>query len=313
MSKKLAILAMIFVFIFGLSSVASEAFPTKEIEIIVPFAAGGGVDIMSRVLAPKLSEILGKPVLVVNKPGAGGTVGTSLATKRKPDGYTLVTISPSSIIFAPYFQETPYHPLRDISYIAGWVNQPLGIQVRADAPWKTFEDILDYAKKNPGKIQYGANFNGYGHIYMEAIAKERGITWTLIPLDGDGEILPSLLGGHTNVATMAVAWVPQARAGKVRPIAFFSEKRLADFPDIPVLNELGFNYPMPAASFILKILESAFKTALNSTEFREAAQRLSLDVWFRNSEEFKETAEKGFKGIGDMIEKLGLKKQGPQK
>ena len=175
MSKKNMLLAIFLIVLFSSTySFASEPYPSKDIEIIVPFAAGGGLDLMSRTLAVQLSDILGTQVIVVNKPGAGGSVGTTLALKSKPDGYTLVTVSPSSILFSPNFKKVEYDPLKDISYIAGWVNQPLGIQVLAESQFKNLNDLLTFAKNNPGKIKYGASFNGYGHIYMEAIAKERG-------------------------------------------------------------------------------------------------------------------------------------------
>jgi tripartite-type tricarboxylate transporter receptor subunit TctC len=324
MSKKIELLAMSFIFIFIFSSFAfaAEPYPIKEIELIVPFGTGGGLDLMSRTLAPKLSEILGKPVIVINKPGASGTVGTALGVKSKPDGYTLITISPSCILFAPLFQKVPYDPVKDITYIAGWVDQPYGIQVRADAPWKTLPEVINYAKKNPGKIRYGSTgVNGIGHIYMESIAKDKGVNWINIPMEGDGKMIPALLGGHIEVATMAVAWAPHAKAGKMRPLALFGTKRFADFPNTPTLNELGFNYYAGAAGFlgvgapaglpedIRKKLEDAFQTAVSSPEFKKTAEKLSLESWFRPGVELAKSAEEGLKSIDDMAKRLGLKKK----
>lgn len=323
MPKKIVALTMAFLFIasFSLFASASEPFPSKEIELIVPFGTGGGLDLMSRTLAPVLSDLLGKPVLVVNKPGASGTVGTSLAAKSKPDGHTLVTVSPSCLLFAPHFKKLPYDTLRDLTYIAGWVNQPYGIQVRADAPWKTFPELLEYAKENPGKIRYGSTgVHGIGHIYMECVGKDRGISWINVPMAGDGKMIPALLGGHVEVGTMAVAWVPHAKAGKMRPLALFGTKRFAAFPDTPTLNELGFDYYAGAAGFlgvgapaglpepIRKKLEDAFRTAINTPQFKETAERLSLDPWFRPGAELAKSAEEGLKAIGEMVERLGLKK-----
>jgi len=323
MSKKIEfwVISLVFVFVFCSGAFAAEPYPSKEIELIVPFNTGGGIDLMSRALAPKLSEILGKPVLVVNKPGAAGTVGTALSVKSKPDGYTLVSLSPSCILFAPNFQKVPYDPLKDITYIAGWVDQPFGIQVRADAPWKTLQDLIDYAKKNPDKIRHGhLGTNSLGHIYMEAIAKDRGVSWRHVPFMGDGTTIPALLGGHVEVATIAVAWVPYARAGQIRPLALFGTKRFPGFPDTPTLNELGFNYYAGAAGFlgvgappglpeeIRKKLEDAFRMAINSPEFKKTTESLSLEVWFRPGAELKKSAEEGLKNIGEMAERLGLKK-----
>lgn len=321
MYKKVLFLMISFVFVLNFSSFGSEPFPSKEIELIVPFGTGGGLDLMSRSLAPKLSEILGKPVIVVNKPGASGTVGTALTVQRKPDGHTLMTISPSCLLFAPHFQQLPFHPLKDVTYVAGWVNQPYGIQVKADAPWKNLQDLMEYAKKNPGKIRFGSTgVNGIGDIYMKAIGKDRGIDWVNIPFAGDGTMIPALLGGHVEVTTMAVAWVPQAKGGTLRPLALFSEKRFSSFPDTPILNELGFNYYLGAAAFagvgapkglpenILKKLEDAFRRALDTPEFKKTAETLSVEPWFRTNIELTKSAEDGFKAIGEMADRLGLKK-----
>ncbi len=319
--KRMLVIGLVFI-VWAFSSFASaaEPYPTKEIEIIVPFATGGGIDLMSRSLAPKLSEILGKPVLVVNKPGAAGTVGTALAVQRKPDGHTLFSLSPSCILFAPNFQKVPFDPLKDITYIAGWVDQPFGIQVRADAPWKTLNDLIDYAKKNPGKIKHAhLGTNSLGHIYMEAIAKDRGVNWIHIPYTGDGTTVPALLGGHVDVATIAVAWVPHARSGQIHPLAMFGAKRFKSFPDTPTLNELGFNYYAGAAGFLgvgapaglpehlRKRLEDVFEKAVNTDEFKKTTENLSLEVWFRSGPELKRSAEEGLKAIDEMARKVGLK------
>ena len=323
MSKKISVIILSIPVMLLLSSFvwAAEPYPTREIELIVPFNTGGGIDLMSRALAPKLSEILGKPVLVVNKPGAAGTVGTALAVQRKPDGHTLVSLSPSCILFAPNFQKVPFDPIKDITYIAGWVDQPFGIQVRADSPWKTLDDLIDYAKKNPGKVKHGhLGTNSLGHIYMEAIAKDRGVDWIHVPYQGDGTTIPALLGGHVDVATIAVAWVPHARSGQIRPLALFGTKRFKSFPELPTLNELGFNYYAGGAGFlgvgapaglpeeIRKKLEDTFKTAVNTPEFVKTTENLSLEVWFRPGDELKTSAKEGLKAINDMAVRVGLKK-----
>jgi tripartite-type tricarboxylate transporter receptor subunit TctC len=320
MSDKISVVSIGLILCFGFSCFAAEPFPSKEIEITVPFDPGGGMDLLARVVASSMSETLGKPVVVVNKPGASGTIGTALLAKRKPDGYSLMTVSPSPILFAPHLQKVEYNPLKDLAYVAGVVAQPFGVQVRPDAPWKTFQDLLDDAKRNPGKIKYGTDgVNSWGSIYMACIAKDRGITWTNIPFKGDGTLLPAFLGGHVDVAVMSVVWVPQAKAGKLRPLVFVTEKRFADFPDCPILNEFGFNYFLGAGSVcgfgapkglpedILKKLEDAIQRATESPQFKDTAKRVSYEVDFRNSREFTQQVEKGFDSIGEMMKKAGIK------
>jgi tripartite-type tricarboxylate transporter receptor subunit TctC len=320
MSKKIVLWVMVFMFISVFSSFASEPFPSRPIEIIVPWEPGGGTDLWARSLAPKMSEILGQPVVVINKPGSAGTVGTALASKRKPDGYTLITIGPSSILISPHLQKLEYDPLKDFTHIAGLISQPYGIQTKADAPWKTFQDLLDDAKGNPGKIKYGAlGVNSFGHLYMESIAKDRGITWTHVPFKGDGALTPAILGGHVMVSVLAAAWVPHAKAGRLRPLALLTERRFSDFPDVPTLNEFGFDYYLGAASLngigapkglpddILKKLEDAMRQAADSPQFKAAAKIVSHDINFQNSKDFTRSVEKGFHSIGDMIKRVGIK------
>ncbi len=320
MTRRLLLCAAL-VFLSALSAFASETFPSRDIEIIVPFDPGGGMDLLARVVAPSMSETLGKPVVVVNKPGAAGTVGTALLASRKPDGHSLMTVSPSPILFAPHLQKVQYNPLTDITYVAGVVAQPFGIQVRPDAPWKTFQDLLDDAKKNPGKIKYGTDgVNSWGHIYMESIAKDRGINWTLVPFKGDGTLMPAFLGGHVDVAVMSVVWVPQAKAGKMRALALVTEKRFPDFADVPILNEFGFDYFLGAGSVcgfgapkglppdVLRTLENAIRRATESPQFKETVKKVSYEPDYRNSAEFTGQVTKGFNALGEMMKKVGIKK-----
>jgi tripartite-type tricarboxylate transporter receptor subunit TctC len=317
MSKRIVLLVIVFTFLLTFPSFAAEPFPSKPIEIIVPFDPGGGMDLMARTLAPKMSEILGQPVVVINKPGAAGTVGTAVACKRKPDGYTLVTISPSPMLFIPHIQKLEYHPLKDFTYIAGLMAQPYAIQVKTDAPWKNFQEFLDDAKKNPRKIKYSSSgVYGFGHVFMENIAKDRGITWTHVPFKGDASQIPAILGGHVMASTIAAAWVPHAKEARLRPLVFLTEKRFSEFSNFPILSELGFNYYMGGASLnglaapkdlpdeILKKLEDTIRVAAESSEFKEAAKTLSHDIYFQNSKEFTQSVEKGFSSIGDMIKRV---------
>jgi len=317
MLKKIAFWAMVFVLISGPSLFAAEPFPTREIEIIVPWEAGGGMDLMARTLAPGMSEILGKPVVAINKPGAAGTLGTTLTCKRKPDGYILMTISPSPILFSPHIQKLEYHPLKDITYIAGLLMQPYAIVVQADAPWKTFQELLDDAKKNPGKIKYGHHGpNSYDHVLMENVAKDRGVNWVGVPYKGDGALGPAILGGHVPVAGIAMAWVPHARAGRLRPLVLLTERRIKEFPELPILNEFGFNYYLGGASLngigapkgipeeVLQKIEDSIRRAADTPKFKEAAKTVSHELFYQNGKEFTKSVEDGFNSIGDMIKKI---------
>jgi len=317
MSRKIFVLTFFFLFLLVSSTFAAEPFPTREIDILCPWEAGGGMDLMARTLAPGMTEVLGKPVVVTNKPGAAGILGTALGCTRKPDGYTLFTISPSPILFSPHIEKLEYNPLKDIIYLAGLLMQPYAIVVQTDAPWKNFQELLDYAKKNPGKIKYGSHGpNSYDHVIMENVAKDRGINWVAIPYKGDGALTPAILGGHVPVAGIAMAWVPQAHAGKLRPLILLTERRVKEFPQLPTLNEVGFNYYLGGASLngigvpkgvpeeILQKLENAIRYAADTPKFKDAAKTVSHELFYQDRKQFTKSVEEGFNSIGDMIKKI---------
>ena len=314
-------LVLVIFYIFTtLATQAQSDYPTKPIQIIVAWSAGASEDLRNRALAVTMEKVLGQPVVVVNKPGAAGTLGLTLVAKAKPDGYTLGSASTSPILFAPHVQKVEYDSLKDFTYIAGTCIQPYGIVVRSDAPWRTFQEFINYVKENPGKIKYGSfGVGGLAHIYMEALAKEWNLHWVHVPFKGDAPNLTALLGGHVPISAASSAFVPHLRAGKLRLLALFTGTRMTEFPEVPTLKELGFKYdlrgnevlgilgPKGLSQDIVKKLEKAIEKAVESEEFKKAMETLVNEAKFRDSVTFTKLIQDLYPQIGEMVKISGVK------
>lgn len=319
-SKRLILLLAVgILFQFPASAQATSDYPNKPIQLIVVWSAGASEDMRARALAPKLQEVLGQPVLVVNKPGAAGTLGMTLVAKSKPDGYTIVSSSASPVIAAPHLQKVEYNPMTDFTYIAGTAIQPYGITVRSDAPWKTMGELIDYVKNNPGNIKFGSTgIGGINHIYMEMFGKARGLNWVHVPFKGDQPQIAALLGGHIPVASSSSAFVPHVRAGKMRLLAILGENRIAAFPQVPALKEFGLEYDLRGGEVlgfagpkglppeILRKLENAFKQAVESPENKQVMEQLANEAKYRDSQTFTKLIHELIPRTGEMIKQLGL-------
>lgn len=234
-------------FVFGLTVIASicnaQEYPNRAIDIVVPFAAGGGVDTFSRSIREPLSNELKVPVNIVNRPGGGGVVGSSFVANTQPDGYTLLMQDLASFVPPQVVTpKIPYHILKDFQPIAICADIPLVFAVREDSQFKTIEDLISYAKKNPGKILGATQGVGSaGNFELELLKSAAKIDITHLPLGGGGEIIPSLLGGHADLGcAMTIAILkPHIRAGKLRVLVTCSAEKIPDFPEIPTTREKG--------------------------------------------------------------------------
>ncbi|MCX5914866.1 MAG: tripartite tricarboxylate transporter substrate binding protein [Deltaproteobacteria bacterium] len=315
--KALAFMGLLSVCICG---VAGAEYPDRTIQLIIGFDAGGSEDLRARALVSKLGEVLGQPVVVMNKPGASGSVALSLLAKAKPDGYTLGSASASPVLFVPHVQKVEYNPLTDFTYICGSAVQPLGIVVKSDAPWNTFNELVEYVEKNPGKLKYGTfGIGGGAHVYMELVGKSRNLNWVHVPFKGDQPTVNALLGGHIPVAVSPSTFVPHVRGGKLKLLAMATESRSSAFPQVPTLKELGFNLDFRAFGDVLgylgpkglppgivKKLEDAFKKAVESPDFQQIMENLTNDKRYRDSREFTKMIHEVYPRTGQMIAQLGI-------
>jgi len=301
---------------------SAQSYPTKSINILVGFAPGGTMDVSTRVLASKAEKFLGQPFLISNNGGGGGSVALGIVAKERPDGYYLAGCTSTGLIRIPQFRPVPYK-LEDFVSIMHFGAPQTGVVVKADSPCKTFKDLVEYAKKNPGKVTYSSTGVGSPmHLAMEYVAKQEGIQWTHVPYPGSTPALTALMGGHVTAQSGSTEWIPQIRAGEVRLLATHGEKRMKIFPDVPTFRELGYDFinetvfmmaaPKGTPSPIVKKLEEAFHKAMDDPEFIQVMERMEIEITYRNSEDTKKYLEEAYARLGKMIIELKIPKE-PEK
>jgi tripartite-type tricarboxylate transporter receptor subunit TctC len=266
----------------------AQQFPAKEVQIIVPYAPGGATDLVFRALAASAQRSLGQAVVVVNRAGGGGAVGFTEAAQAKPDGYTLTTvITPVTIL--PHQVKTAF-TYQSFEPILNVVQDPAMFQVQAGAPWKTLKEFIDYARNNPGIITVGNSGAGGGvHLIAAAFERAAGVKFNHIPFAGGGPSVTALLGGHINAVSVSPPeGIAHVKAGKLRIIALFSEKRMADFPDVPTVREQGIEFtmgqwrglaaPKGTRPEVIKILHDAFRKGMEDPAFVTNAKGMSVEL-----------------------------------
>src|SRR5262245_1863436 len=221
------------------SSAQAQNFPSRPVTLIVPWPAGGTTDIGLRALATATEKHLGQSIVIENRPGGSGTLSPGqMAATAKPDGYTVAQI-PITVFRFPFMTKTTFDPAKDFTYIVGVSVYTFGVVVKADAPWKTFPELLADAKANPGKINYGSPGAGTSlHITMEQIAKQQGINWTHIPFKGSAETNNAILGGHVHAVADSSGWAPLVNAGQLRLLVTWGAARTKNWPAVPTLKEV---------------------------------------------------------------------------
>ena len=279
---------------------ARSEFPERQITLTMAGGVGGPVDLTIRVMAPTAAAVLGKPVVVDNKGGGGGTVALGIVATAKPDGYTLVASQNVAIIDAALMQEVTFKPLASFTPICAFgLGENTALLVKADAPWKTFTEFIDYAKKNPGKIKYSSFGAGSGmRVAMEVVAAQEGIKFVHVPFKGAPEARTALLGGHVDACSSTVDWPPFVKGGQLRVLVTHGRQRMAEFPDVPCLKELGYNFvgdaihsrvgPAGIPSNVVGRLEAAFKKSMETPEFKSVTEKVYIAPYFLSSKEYEQ-------------------------
>ncbi len=272
-------------------------YPTKPVEILIPLVPGTSMDIVARLIADRAPKYLGQPVVAVNRPGGGMSVAAAEIVSSKPDGYKIFYGTNIYFAITTKTQKIPFDP----SYITPVMNLTQlkdGMAVNSNAPWKTFPDLLDYAKKNPGKVRWAHSGRGMrDHIGWTFVFKKAGTETIDVPYGGSPEKLAALLGGHVDAACMAYAGVKDhIKAGKLRYLCVSSGQRYADLPDVPSITEVGFpemgKFAIYTGFYVHRDTPPAVKKTIS-----DAFGKLTEDP------EYKKTVE----GLGE-----GLKLGGPE-
>jgi len=225
-------------------AVLAQEFPNRAIKVLVGFPPGGSTDSAMRIMAERATKILGQPVIVENRPGAGGTISVLAAKTAPPDGYTLLLVTNAQFKNA-LVQKVEYDNFKDFSYIIGLSELVFGVVSRTDAPWKDWTGLIDYARRNPGKVSYGvpAGLLAAAHIVMAEVGAQAKLDWQPVPYKGSRDALQGLLAGDIAVmADASISFGPQVDAGKIKLYAMATEKRFALYPDTPTLRELGYDF-----------------------------------------------------------------------
>ena len=222
-------------------SSAQVLYPTRPIEFVIPFAPGGPTDTAIRIIQPQLSANLGVPLVLVNKAGGGGALGMDAVAKAKPDGYTLAATVRSTVTILPATQPDITYKISDFAVVGSYVMDSQVILVKAGAPWKTLEDLIDHAKKNPGKLSYGSAGLGTNSFFtMELLKLTYGLDMTHVPFGGSGPVKNALLGGHVQVGAAALSpTLSVIRSGDVVALVTGAAKRIATIPNVPTMTEKG--------------------------------------------------------------------------
>lgn len=300
------------------TAVHAQSFPTRPIKLVIAFPAGGPTDITMRQLADNASKILGQPIVVDNKPGAGGTLPAQAMQTAAPDGYTIAQI-PLGVFRLPYTTKINWDPVKDISYVINVTGYAFGIAVPADSPIKNWNEFVAYAKANPGKLTYGSTGTMTSpHLTTELIAQQLGIQLQHVPYKGSAELSQAVLGNHLMAIADSTGFAPLVESGKLRVLNTWGEKRLAKFPDAPTLKELGIDIvqnspfgigaPKGTPPEVVRKLHDAFKQAMEEPSYVAALGRYDMLPIYMSSSDYAKFAQTTFTREKALIEKLGLAK-----
>ncbi|MDM0021230.1 tripartite tricarboxylate transporter substrate binding protein [Variovorax saccharolyticus] len=293
-----------------------EAYPSRPIRVMIGFAPGGSTDAPMRVLAEKAGAILKQPVVIENKPGAGGVIPTQTLQAAVPDGYTLA-IAPAGVYRLPYTHAIKWDPSKDLTYVIGLTGYAFGIVVPADSEIKSLNDFVAYAKANPGKLTYSTpGIATTNHLTMEQVSRHYGIKLNHIPYKGSAESLQAIVAGQVDSAAETSAFVPYVDAGKLRLIAVWGSKRMSRYPNVPTLKESGLDIvqtspwglvgPRGMDPVIAARLHDAFKQAMGTKEFKDVLARFDMEADYKAPKDYQAFAVESMKREKEILEVLGL-------
>ena len=300
---------------------SADSFPAHAVRLIVPFAPGGPTDIAARVIGEKLAARWGQQVVVENRPGAGGNVGSDVAAKSAADGYTLLLgVTGSHAINISLMKQMPYHPLRDFEPVSQATIFPNAIAVHPSVPAKNLRELLDLAKRQPGKLSYGSDGNGTAsHLTMELIKAKSGADLVHVPYKGSGPLLNELVGGQVPVAITGLpAMQGHAANGRIRVLAVTTAARVASNPDIPTVAEegfpgfaaapwAGFFLPKGTARPIVQKTANDLVAVMKLPEVRERMASLAATVVASEPEEFRKFVEAEIQQWAEAVRISGAK------
>jgi tripartite-type tricarboxylate transporter receptor subunit TctC len=292
-------------------------YPERPLTFICPWPAGGTADRSMRIICQIAARELGQPIALENRAGASGMIGTKALASARPDGYTIGQI-PISVTRFSQIGTVQLDPLKDLTYLARTSGQTFGIAVPARSPFKSLRDAVAQAKAHPGTVTYAhAGIGGATHVGMEQFAQAAGVKFNAIAYKGGSAALQDVLGEQVDMLADSSSWAPHVESGKLRLLATWGEARTPRFKDTPTLKELGFDVVVEAPNGIgapkglppavEKRLRDAFRTAVNSEEFRKVAESIDAPVMYQDGPDYQKYVQTVYRQETDLIRKLNLK------
>lgn len=302
------------------TGVARAEYPEREITMLTMADPGVTMDILTRALIIGAGNYLKRPIIVEYKPGSAGMLAASVIATSKPDGYTLCTVQNAAIIDGPLMQKAPFKPLKSFTPITVFaMSEHTGTLVANDAPWKTFKELVDYAKKNPGKIKYGTSFGSGMHIAMEVVTKQEGISWVRVPFTTGGPARTAVMGHHIDAVASGADWPPFVESGQLRILVTHGRTRAPHSPNVPNLIELGYNFagdvlqsvvgPAGLPPHVVAKLETAFVKGMETPEFKAAVEKVYMSPFYLNSKDYDRNLKERWARNEKMFKEFGIIKE----
>jgi tripartite-type tricarboxylate transporter receptor subunit TctC len=299
-----------------------QSYPNRPIRIIIPFPPGNTVDIMARLIAPKMTERLRQNIIVDNRAGASGQLGLELGAHAPPDGYTLIGGQGGNLVVAPHtYKKLPYDPIKDFAPIALSTTNYLGLVINPSVPFKTVKDLVVYAKAHPGKVTFASNGEGgFPHMTIELLRTMAGFTYLHVPYKGSAEIATQLIGGHVDAAIDGITGMaPHIRSGKLRLLGITNPTRVPQFPDVPAIAEsvpgydsrgwFGFLAPAGTPREIVNLLNQEINRAIALPDVKDKLINAGLIIVTEPPEFFATTLKSDYDKYGKLIRDIGFQPQ----
>jgi tripartite-type tricarboxylate transporter receptor subunit TctC len=320
MQKSVWVLVLCFSLMLPALTGAAEKFPTKPIELVVPFAAGGSTDVLARLVAKYAPKYFEKPLVVVNKPGGGGVIGTEGVVRSKPDGYSLfVGYGSGHDLVMPHFQKLPYKTFEDLLPICRLSVHSVAMVNRADAPYKNLKEFIEWGKKKDQVTASVSTKAGSVDITFQALGKATGLKIVTVPFRGGADAVTAIVGGQTDTGgNHPSEIISHIKSKRLIPIAVALEQRDPAIPDVPTFKELGYNVvtvgsvkgvaaPKGTPPEVIAYLSDRFKKVCDDPEFVKAMKDIGQPVMYQGPEEFGKYLKDGFDQFGRLIKEFDIK------
>lgn len=321
MPKKIITAAITALALLGPIGSMAQTYPSRPVTLVVPYPAGGGADIIGRMLAEAMKPALGQPVTVTNRPGGQGTIGTAEVLRSAPDGYNIVLSAVATLTVQPHRQDLPYNSPDDYDPIIKVANLPMVLAVQSTSPWKSAKELMEYLRANPGKIRVGTPGNGsIGHLIVASVNNKAGVKLAHVPYASGAESIPSLLGGHIEaVVAHPSELLPHVKAKTLTVLATFEDHRNSSFPDALTFREVGYDvvmgvyYPVLApknmpADVKAKLFKAA-KAAIESPAFSGPAKDRGYILEVKDPELFRKEIWGDYRANLLLLTELGMGKK----